>query len=77
MNLDTNTMPRKKRWRKKSRSAPPATFNKANSPSKRKQWTEQQMLVAITMAENGEVSANQAADVHGVPRSTLKDGKTD
>ena len=31
------------------------------------------MLAAITMAENGEVSANQAADAHGVPRSTLKD----
>ena len=31
------------------------------------------MLAAITMAKNGEVSANQAADVHGVPRSTLKD----
>ena len=25
------------------------------------------------MAENGEVSANQSADVHDVPRSTLKD----
>ena len=31
------------------------------------------MLAAITMAKNGEVSANQAAEVHGVPRSTLKD----
>ena len=65
-------MPRKRRWRKRSRSAPPATLNKANRPSKRRQWTEQQMLAAIMMAENGEVSANQAADVHGVPRSTLK-----
>ena len=31
------------------------------------------MLAAITMAENGDVSANQAADVHGVPCLTLKD----
>ena len=66
-------MPRKRRWRKRSRSAPPATFNKANRPSKRKQWTEQQMLAAITMAKNGKLSANQAADEHSVPRSTLKD----
>ena len=65
-------MPRK-RWRKRSRYAPPATFNRANRPSKHKQWTEQEMLAAITMAENGEVSANQAADAHGVPRSILKD----
>ena len=66
-------MLRKRRWRKRSRSAPPATFNKANRPSKHKEWTEQQMLAAITMAKNGEVSATQAADEHGVPRSTLKD----
>ena len=64
-------MPRKRRWRKRSRSAPSATFNKANCTSKCKQWTEQQMLAAITMAENGDVSANQAADVHGVPCLTL------
>lgn len=51
---------------------PPATFNKTNCSSKHKQWTEQQMLAAITMAENGEVSANQAADVHGVPCSNIE-----
>ena len=31
------------------------------------------MLAAITMAKNSEESANQASDVHSVPRSTLKD----
>lgn len=31
------------------------------------------MLAAMKLAENGEISANHAADIHGVPRSTLKD----
>ena len=31
------------------------------------------MLAAMTQAQSGNVSANRAADFHGVPRSTLKD----
>ena len=66
-------MPRTRRWKKRARSAPPAVFRKPNRPSRRKQCTEQQMLSATALARSGEVSANRAADVHGVPRSTLKD----
>ena len=38
---------------------------------KRKLWTTQQMEAAVVSAS--EMSANKAADLHGVPRSTLKD----
>ena len=39
----------------------------------RKQWTETQMLAAINSVQNDGLSGNRAADLHGVPRSTLKD----
>ena len=44
-----------------------------NCSSKRKQWSDQQIRDAIEAASTGDVSANKAADVYGVPRSTLKD----
>ena len=65
-------MPRRiKRWHKcsKSKVASPTVTNR---PSKRKQWTDQQMLEAIEAVENG-CGTNQAAKEHGVPMSTLKD----
>ena len=46
---------------------------KSNRPSKRKLWTEEQMLAAIYSVEEDGLSGNRAADMHGVPRSTLKD----
>ena len=41
----------------------------ANRPSKRKQWSDQQMRDAIEAASSGTVSVNRAADTYGVPRS--------
>ncbi len=38
----------------------------------RKKWTDSEMLSAIEDVKLG-TSCNQAADAHGVPRSTLKD----
>ena len=49
-----------------------ASATVTNGPSKRKQWTDQQMLAAIKVVENG-CGTNQAAKEHGVPKSTLKD----
>ena len=43
---------------------------KRRASKKRKQWTNQQMEAAAT---KGTLSANKAADLHGVTRSTLKD----
>ena len=40
---------------------------------KRKLWTNEQMEAAMLSVGNGEMSANKTADLHGVPRSTLKD----
>lgn len=67
-------MPHTRRWRKRARSAPPVAFTKANHPSKRKQWTDEQMLAAMKLAENGEISANHAADIHGVLARHWKTG---
>ena len=40
---------------------------------KRKLWTNKQMEAVMLSVGNGEMSANKAADLHGVPCSTLKD----
>ena len=40
---------------------------------KRKLWTNEQMEAVMLSVGNGEMSANKATDLHGVPRSTLKD----
>ena len=44
-----------------------------NRSNKRKEWSEQQMTAALDAVLKQGLSGNQAADVHGVPRSTLKD----
>ena len=62
-------MPRRKRWNERSKSAPPAVRLR---PTKRKQWTEEQMTGALAAASEG-MPANKAATMYGVPKSTLKD----
>ena len=42
----------------------------------RKQWTEEKLLAALQSVEHQGLSGNKAADLHGVPRSTLKDRLT-
>ena len=64
-------MPRRKRWEKRSKSAPPA-IRQRRPAAKRKQWTEEQMTGALAAASEG-MPANRAATMYGVPRSTLKD----
>ena len=64
-------MPKKKQFRRRSRAKSPPTVV-LSRPSKRKQWTEEQMLSAIDTVRNG-MTANKAAIMHGIPRSTLKD----
>ena len=44
-----------------------------NRSSKRKCWTDQQMLAALESVKAG-LSANRSAELHGVPPSILKDG---
>lgn len=41
--------------------------------AKRKKWTDEQMKAAIKSVIDDSLSANRAADLHGVPQSTLKD----
>ena len=41
--------------------------------AKQKQWTETQMLAATNSVQNNGLSDNRAADLHGVPCSTLED----
>ena len=62
-------MPRTKRWRKRSKSTPPALRSRSTRP---KQWTEEQMARALAAASEG-MPANRAAAMYGVPKSTLKD----
>ncbi len=55
------------------RIRPNVTSPKApNRAAKRKQWTDAQMLSAVKDVERGH-SINKSADLHGIPRSTLKD----
>ena len=42
-------------------------------PQRRKQWTAEQMDAALYSVMHNGLSGNKAADLHGVPRSTLKD----
>ena len=44
-----------------------------NRSSKRKKWSPEQMTAAMDSALSGNMSINQAALFHGVPRSTLED----
>ena len=44
-----------------------------NRSSKRKLWSEDQMTAALNAVLKDGISGNNAADSHGIPRSTLKD----
>ena len=41
--------------------------------TKRKKCTDEQMKAAMKSVMDDSLSANRAADLHGVPQSTLKD----
>ena len=62
-------MPCKKRWCRRSKTSPPPVSRR---PSKRKQWTNEQMARALMAVSEG-MPANKAAGTYGVPKSTLKD----
>ena len=68
-------MPNKKNkgFKRQARMNKDINSPKSPSPVVRKQWSEQQMLGAINSVQKGHLSGNKAADLHGVPRSTLKD----
>ena len=70
-------MPRKRKsfGRKtcaRSSSAPAILCRTNNSPRKRKRWTDEQMVAAITAVKNGML-IKRAAEEHGVPTTTLRD----
>ena len=44
---------------------------------RRKQWTEANMVSAIAASKTGMISINTAADLHGVPLTSLKDRLSD
>ena len=44
-----------------------------SQPVVRKQWSDKQMTDAISRVQIDDLCGNRAADLHGVPRSTLKD----
>ena len=56
----------------RSHSAPVVLCKLSNRPSKRKTWTNEQMVAAMTAVEEGQ-SINSAAHDHRVPKTTLKD----
>ena len=66
-------MPNKKKKGFRRASKPNITSRVQKPKVKRKQWTEIQMLAAISSVQNDGLSGNRAADLHGVPHSTLKD----
>ena len=49
------------------------SIRKPQRPQRRKQWTAEQMDAALYSVTHDGLSGNKAADLHGVPRSTLKD----
>ena len=51
------------------KSAPPALLGRSN---KRKLWTNEQMLAALKVVEEGQ-PINQVTCDHGIPKTTLKD----
>ena len=66
-------MPNKKKKGFGRASKPIVTSGVQKPKVKRKQWTEIQMLAAISSIQNDGLSGNRAADLQRVPRSTLKD----
>ncbi len=79
MQLSCCKMPNKKNkvFKHTTNQPPPSDshLKKSNRSLKRKQWrTDEQMLAAINSVQTDHISAvTKAADLHGVPRSTLKD----
>ena len=67
---------KKKKGFKRCQSQPKPVTNmstRRRPTTIRKQWTETQMLEALKSVQKDGLSGNMAADLHGVPRSTLKD----
>ena len=66
-------MPQRRRKRP-SQSAPAAVRDKGpRSYAKCKQWTNKSLEAALEAVRKGSISINKAAQLHGVPPSTLKD----
>ena len=61
---------RKKRGRPRSRSAP-AAINVENRVKKRKQWTYEAIVAAMKSVIDENTPISRAAEMHGVPKSTL------
>ena len=64
---------KKKGFRLKSRQQHCSSTKVSNRSAVRKQWSDVQMEAALESVIKDGLSQNQAADLHGVPRSTLKD----
>ena len=58
---------------RRRKSCPAAMTKPPNRSSRRKKWTLQQMEAAMESALSGNMSINRAAELHGVPRTTLQD----
>ena len=68
-------MPKKKKGFRRSPLVPTwsKSIRKPQRPQRRKQWTAEQMDAALYSVTHDGLSGNRAADLHGVPRSMLKD----
>ena len=64
---------KKKGFRLKSRQQHCSSTKVSNRSAVRKQWSDVQMEGALENVIKDGLSQNRAADLHGVPRSTLKD----
>jgi len=64
---------KKKGFRRASLGCTTTQKKHTKRSSVRKQWTEKQTSAALQSVATQGVSGNKAADLHGVPRSTLKD----
>ena len=66
---------KKKGFRLKSRCSQQhcSSTKVSNRSAVRKQWSDVQMKAALESVIKDGLSQNRAADLHGVPRSTLKD----
>ena len=59
--------------RRKKKQGVLAPAPRPNRPSKRKQWSDQQMCDAIEAASSGTVLVNWAADMYGVPENLKRE----
>ena len=68
-------MPNKKikGFRQRRKSCPAVIKMTPNRSNKRKKWSSEQMMAAMESASIGDISINRAAELHGVPRTTLQD----